>query len=313
MATETVDTKTGEVLMPLPERALEPHRDIAAVAAAEQARALVEARVILAMRRPRDLDQVRLKLLADCKRTRFAEAARYSKPIGSGQVEGWSIRFAEAAVRRYGNIDIHTNIVSESAEAFILSVSAIDLESNAGFGGEIQIRKTVERRSLRPGEVAESVRTNSQGRPTYTVRATEDDMLTKVGNYISKGIRTYALRLVDADILDECMEQIEKTAGGQTQDPAAKRKRIVDAYAEIGIGPEVVKRIVGKSDLGLLTEAELKKLRETFVALRDEEITLEELVGKAEAEPTTKTTLAERVKAAAKKPPAREPGEDDAA
>jgi len=260
---------------------------------------------MMAIRRPRDVDEVRRRMLNDCKRVRFAETSRYAKPMGGKPVVGWSIRFAEAAVRTMGNIDVRTQIISETDDAVILRVDAIDLETNSGFGGEVTIRKTVERTRLRDGETALSVRTNSSGRPTYLVRANEDDMVTKLGSYISKAIRTYALRLVPADILDECLEQVEKTAsGGGQADPAAIRKRIVDSYAEIGVGPDDVKAIAGKTDLTLLTEADLKKLRETFVALRDGEVTLDELVpkeGAAKADPAATTTLADRVKAGAAK------------
>jgi hypothetical protein len=305
MAEEQVNVVTGEVVEP--KQALVPlsQNNIAAVAAAEQSRALVEARVLMAIKRPRDIDRVRLALLGDCKRPRFAETARYAKPMGGKPVVGWSIRFAEAAVRTMGNIDVRTQIISETDDAVILRVDAIDLQTNSGFGGEVTIRKTVERTRLRDGELAISVRTNSSGRPTYLVRANEDDMVTKLGSYISKAIRTYALRLVPADILDECLEQVEKTAAGnEKQDPAAVRKRIVDSYAEIGVGPDDVKRLVGKTDLTLLTEADLKKLRETFVALRDGEVTLDEVLTLEKSEkagPEAATTLADRVKAGAAK------------
>jgi len=312
--TDKVDTKTGEVVVEAKPPMLSTLHSVAAVAAAEQARALVQARVLMAKQMPRDMDRVLLQLLNHCKRPRFAEAARYAKPIGGGAVTGWSVRFAEDTVRTLGNIDVHTIIVSDTEEAIVIRVVAIDLETNSGFGGEIVIQKTVERRQLRGDEVALSVRTNSQGKPTYTVRATEDDMLTKIGAHISKAIRTYALRLVPADILDECAAQIAKTLDASTKqvDPAQVRKRIIDSYAELGISPEDVKRIAGKTDLSVLGEADLKKLRETFVALRDEEITLEELLGKGEPAPEKKPTLAERVKASASKDAAgaREPGAD---
>jgi hypothetical protein len=298
---EKVDVKTGEV-MPAGGVIHMPPVSVAGVAAAEQARALIEARVLMAIKRPRDIHEVRRKLLEDCKRPRFAETARYAKPMAGSTIEGWSIRFAEAAVRTMGNLDVRTSIVSDTDEAQSIKIEAIDLETNSGFGGEVSVRKTIERKRLRDGEVALSVRTNSKGQPTYTVAANDDDLVSKLGNYISKGIRTYALRLVPADILDECLEQVKLTASGaQKQDPIAVRKRLLDSYAELGVSSEDVKTIIGKSDLSLLTEADLKKLRETYVALRDGEVTLDELLPKngANKQEPGKTTLADRVKAGA--------------
>ena len=74
-----------------------PAQDSITVALAEQSRAEVEARIASARRWPRSIMRVRERLLADCQRPRFAEAARYRKPVGGGQTaEGWSVRFSEA-------------------------------------------------------------------------------------------------------------------------------------------------------------------------------------------------------------------------
>ena len=73
-------------------------------ALAAQVQAGVSARYTLAMRRPRDLDRVRLDLLKDCQRPRFAQVARYAKPVGGKKMEGPSIRFVEAALRHFRNV-----------------------------------------------------------------------------------------------------------------------------------------------------------------------------------------------------------------
>src|SRR3990167_8355491 len=65
---------------------------------AAQAEAMVKARFVVAMQRPRDFDDVRAKLLRACERPGFAGsatektwgAAWYHKPVGDG-VEGFSI------------------------------------------------------------------------------------------------------------------------------------------------------------------------------------------------------------------------------
>jgi hypothetical protein len=280
-------------------------RDIAALAAAEGAKALVQGRIIMAIQRPRDFDEVRRRLLNDCKRPRFAEAARYAKPMGGGKVKGWSIRFAEAAVRHLGNIDCRAGIIAQDENKIVLRFDAIDLETNAGFGGEITIDKTVERRNLRPGEVALSVRTNSTGQPTYTVRANEDDLQTKLASAVSKGIRTFALRLVPADILEDCLDVI---LAGPKEDPAAARKRIVDSFVALGVGPEAIKRLVGIKDLSLLTAAQLQTLRETYTAIREGDLSVEEILS-AEPTPDASKSASERLKDKLKKE-ARIPGEE---
>ncbi len=288
---DQVNEATGEIVRV--ERQL-PAQNATVAAAAAGASAMVQARIMVAMQRPRDIDEVRRRLLNECKRPRFAETARYAKPMGGRSVVGWSIRFAEAAVRMLGNVDVRATTISEDEEKVVIRFEAIDLETNSSFGGETTVNKTVERRQLRQGETALYVRTNSKGQPTYVVRANEDDLVTKMGNVISKGIRTYAMRHVPADILEECMDVIN---AGPKEDPTLARKRIVDAYAAMGVGPDQVKQIAGTKDLSLITAQQLAHLRETYTAIRDGETTIEEVLG-GEAD-AKKQSLAEKAKAAA--------------
>lgn len=288
------ESATVEIVEP-DEKALAPRPvSVAAIAAAEQAKALIQARVMLAVQRPRDIDDVRRRLLNECKRPRFAEAARYRKPMGGGAVQGWSIRFAEAAVRIMGNIDCRASTIAEDDDKAVLRFDALDLETNASFGGELSIAKVIERRKLRKGEQAISTRTNSRGEPTFKVKADEDEMLTKTANAISKGIRTYALRLVPADILEECLDAIH-TASAKT-DPTIERKRIVDAYAALGVAAADVKKICGAKDLELLTAAQLTHLREVYAAIKDGEISVEDVIGEKEEKTQS---LKDKVKAGA--------------
>ncbi len=67
--------------------------------------ASVQARYVMAAARPRSWMEARTRILRECERPGFAEAAWYSKPIGAGKsVGGLSIRFAEAAARYAGNV-----------------------------------------------------------------------------------------------------------------------------------------------------------------------------------------------------------------
>ena len=68
------------------------------------AKATIQARYIVAMQRPRDIDDFRVRMLKHAKRPGFAALAEYAKPVGGGKVRGMSIRFVEAALREYGNV-----------------------------------------------------------------------------------------------------------------------------------------------------------------------------------------------------------------
>ena len=88
------------------------YADPAAVAAAEAAKARIQAAYIMAMQRPRSYDQSRIKILEACSRPSFAEKVEYSKPVGGGKpIVGPSIRFAELALREWGNISYESQVV----------------------------------------------------------------------------------------------------------------------------------------------------------------------------------------------------------
>ena len=123
--------------------------ETASTAVAVQARAAVEARYKMALMRPRSWDEVRVRLLAACKRPGFAETARYAKPVGGKSIEGPSIRFAEEALRAMGNAYVETMVVFDDDERRIVRVTVTDLEANLSYPHDITLRKTVERRRLK--------------------------------------------------------------------------------------------------------------------------------------------------------------------
>jgi len=251
--------------------------ETATAALATQAKAMVEARYVMAMQRPRDLDVVRERLLKECKRPSFAEVARYRKPIGKG-VEGPSIRFAEAALRCMTNITVETMTVFDDAEKRIVRVAVTDLEANVPYSQDVTITKTVERRSVKQGETVLRQRLNSKGEPVFIIEATDDDILNKQGALISKAIRTLGLRLIPGDLQDEAMDAVAETLRTRdAQDPDAAKRRLFDAFAGLGVSAEQLKEYLGhKADV--LNPKELSELRGLFSALRDGETTWREIM-----------------------------------
>lgn len=254
-----------------------PVAETATAALATQAKAMVEARYVMAMQRPRDLDVVRERLLKECKRPSFAEVARYHKPIGKG-VEGPSIRFAEAALRCMTNVTIETLTVFDDAEKRIVRVAVTDLEANVPYSQDVTITKTVERRSVKQGETVIRQRLNSKGEPVFLVEATDDDILNKQGALVSKAIRTLGLRLIPGDLQDEAMDAVAETLRNRdAQDPDAAKRRLFDAFSTMGVSAEQLKEYLGhKADV--LNPKELADLRGLFAALRDGETTWREIM-----------------------------------
>jgi hypothetical protein len=254
-------------------------RETAVSAIATQARAMVEARFVMAMHRPRDLDTVRVRLLKECRRPGFADAARYRRPAGREQddrgewvdkiIEGPSIRFAEAAIRNMGNLDVQSPTIYDDDDKRIVRVSVTDLETNATYSRDITLEKLAEQKKLRKGQKAVGTRTNSYGDTVYLVTATESQLKLKQDSEISKSIRTLGLRLLPGDILDECMRLCIATKdAGIRADPDGARKRMIDGFAELGVSPDELKAYIGH-DIGSCSPVEIGELRDLYLAIKD--------------------------------------------
>jgi hypothetical protein len=266
-----------------------------------RSRAEVEARYLIALRNPRNVDQVRQDLLADCKRPRFAEAARYRKPVGGQTIEGPSARFAEAACRAMRNLDVSSVVTFDDPERRTVEVSAADLEANVRHSVDVSITKTVERKFPKKGRPILGTRTNSNGEPVYIVEATADELETKVAAAVSKARRNVILLHLPADIVDECQDLCIRVQEQQDKtDPTAARKRLLDALADVGVRAQDVHEYLGH-DPGTLSPAELAELRAVWAALSEKAATWKDLLD-AKREERAPATPQDKPAAAKEKP-----------
>lgn len=238
-----------------------------------------------------------MSLLRECKRPGFAEVALYHKPIGKG-ITGPSIRFVEAALRCMTNILVETSVTLDDEEKRKIKITVTDLESNLSYPKEIVLDKVVERRKA-DGRTVISSRTNSSGQTVYLVNATNDEIANKENAEASKAIRVSGLRLLPGDIKDEAIDEIQKTLKSKAkEDPDAARKRLVDAFASVGVHP---KHLVAYLRHGVdqINPDELAHLRCVYSSIKDGETTWSEIVEDVE-ESKEKETKSSRTKEALK-------------
>lgn len=249
--------------------------ETSATAAASQAKALVEARYVMAIRRPRNWEQVRQDLMKECRRPAFAhnKSAFYKKPVGKGFVDGLGIRFVELALRCMTNITVDVVMVFEDETKEIHRVTVTDLESNFPLSQDVKVSKTVERSKPSDDGSYVSVRKNSYGKDVFTVPANDDDLLNKRGALISKVMRTLGLRLIPGDLQDEAESTILKVrTDAAAQDPEAEAKRVVDAFASLRVDAEDLAAYLGHP-VSKCSPAQLVDLRGLYGAIRDGETT----------------------------------------
>lgn len=287
-------------------RTMEVRAETAATAIAEQARAAVQARYIMALQRPRDWDVVRQRLMRECDRPGFAEVARYAKPVGGGSVEGLSIRFAEAALRCLTNCLPEVSVVYEDEAKRIVRVALTDLEANLTYSKDLVVEKVVERSRPKDGQAILAERVNSHGKKVFLVQATEDELANKQAALESKALRGHVLRVLPGDIADEAEERIFQTLKKQAQkDPAAERKRIIDAFGQVGVPVEQLKEYVGKP-FEQLSPAELVELRTVHSSVKNGEARWSELLEARAGKARPSAPAAPEANAAAAAAPAPE-------
>jgi hypothetical protein len=243
------------------------------VALSERYKAEVFARREQAIRFPRDILGFRQRILTHCERFAFAEKARYSKPVGGGLIHGPSIRFVEAALQSYGNVDIGQQIIQDDATHRVVRVSVTDLETNVQVSEDVQVAKTVERRNTKQGDEILGERTNSHGTKVYILAATDDDLQIKIAAAVSKKVRTCGLRLLPPDVVDEAIEQCIATSHNRTkEDPQGQAKAMADAFGQVGVSADQLAKYLGHSALQC-APAEIDEMRAIFAAISDGETT----------------------------------------
>jgi len=266
-----------------PPQPLAQTNETASVVLAAQAKALVSARFEIAMRQPRDLESVRQRLMRECARPSFCAVAIYSKPVGPQNIknpkklQGPSIRFAEACLQAMGNLAIDTPAIYDDPDKRILRVSVSDMETNVTHSKDVTVHKVVERRQVQDGDEVIRTRKNSYGDTLYIRRATDDEILNQENALVSKALRTTGLRLVPGWLIDECLAEVratQKTA--DAQDPDAARRKLYDAFEEVGVSVKQIVEWLGHS--GNLQPAELEELRGIYTAIRDGETTWREVL-----------------------------------
>lgn len=256
--------------------------DPAAIAAAEAVKARIQSLYVMAHYHPRDPNGARQNILHACKRTGFAEKVEFSKPVGGKQIKGPSVRFAETALKEWGNVLTESQILHEDEKVRRSKVFCTDLEKNVTYSRDISVSKTVERRNPTDDREVLGERKNTKGETVYIVRATEDEMQNKESALISKAFRNEGLRLIPTDIIDEAIEQARETLKERDRkDPDAAKKQMLDAFGDIGVRPKDIEAYLGHS-LEQLVPAELQTLRGMFRAIRDGEATWKEYLEKGE-------------------------------
>lgn len=252
-------------------------KDSMSAALATQAQTEVLASYKMALERPRDLDNMRFRLLQACGKSFFAATALYVVPRGGKEIVGLSVRFAEECLRYYGNVRTTRMVTYDDPDERRVKVRVMDLETNTVLEEDFAIEKTIERKELKRGQVARRTRTNSYGDTVFLVEATEEELAQKESSKAARVWRNLVLKLMPSWILDEARGAVNDTRKAEVKkDPDAVRRKVFDGFAGRGVLPDALKEYLGRPEIGQPTEDELLELSGLLSALREGDVTWEE-------------------------------------
>jgi len=251
----------------------------------QREKAKIESRYIMALRQPRDLEVVRQKMLRECSRPSFcapdmskngSSVAIYRVPRGGSKIEGVTIRFAEMAKRCYGHIFVEVTPLGEDETQQIYQVEATDYQNNDGGSEIVIVPKRIERSFAKDSDVVLGRRENSQGKTTFTIVPTDDDLQVKRNALNSKARRNVIMQCIDGWLVEECKAKIRETAAAKdAENPGAAKTAIFDAFASIGVSAVQLNDYLGHADA--LSPAELDELRSFFGGIQQSYTTWAEI------------------------------------
>jgi hypothetical protein len=253
--------------------------ETSSAAAAQAARTALEARFQMARAFPRVWANVRERLLEACQRPRFAEEARYMLPRGDKSVEGLTVRFAEDAKRALGNLLVEARATFDDEDRRIIQVTVTDLELNDTWSQDVVVEKSIQRRWKKDGDDVIGHRLNSENKPVWTIRASDDDVFLKQNNLVSKTARNGILRMLPADYQEDALVQVKATLQNQARD-AANVDRMVKAFAKRGVTTEHLVAYLGHP-IAAMEGDEFVTLRGFYQAMVDGDATWDQVLAAA--------------------------------
>lgn len=236
----------------------EIERDVDAPALTAIERANIDQQISTAHKFPRSIEKFQRDLLSIV--TADQETARscfYVLPRGGKQIEGASVRMAEAAASSWHNLHVATRIVNED-EKFVTAQAVVwDLETNVKLGNEVQRRIT-----------------NRYG------KRYDDDMITVTKNAAAAiAFRNAVFKVVPAALIRKAFQECKAVSLGKGKTLEEKRKALLAAFMkETGAKMPEILRVCRKRSEGDIDIDDLVTFNGLYTAIKDGDTTWAEVL-----------------------------------
>lgn len=233
------------------------NRGQTAMSAAQSAREMseVQCRAFLAMSAPRDEMDCLEKILNACRRPGLAEKATYVYKRGGSDINGPSIRLAEAIAQHWRNIDygfrpLQTYVNEYGTVVTDVQAYAWDLERNT--------RKEIT-------FSVPHVRSTKTG--TYQL-SDPRDVYELIANQASRRVRNCILAIIPGDIVDDAVAECTKTLSTKVNLTPERIKQMLEKFKTYGVSKQQIEEKIGRH-VDAITPQQFVHLGQIFTSLED--------------------------------------------
>ena len=229
----------------------------------------IQAAMVIAQKCPRDMVLAQKRIMNACTRKKLAESALYAYPRGGQTITGPSIRLAEVLAQSYGNIDFGIIELEQRQGESSVMTYAWDLETNVR---QTKVFTVKHERSARGG---------------ITKLTDPRDIYEMTANQGARRLRACILGVIPGDIIEDAVEQCEKTMQSTEKEPLIDRiKKMGAAFLEMGVNTAMLEKRLGHR-LEVCSETEMVSMRKIYLSMKDNMTTRDQWFGDSVPEKAT--------------------------
>lgn len=219
----------------------------------ESSRAITEAQaaMIVAQRFQRDVDECLIRIKKACGRRMLAEKAMYAYPRGKQMVEGPSIRLAECIAQNWKHLDYGIREISQKEGVSEVEAYCWDMEMN--------VRRTIQFTVPHTRKADGQIKRLTDPRDIYEM----------VANQGARRLRACILGVIPVDIIEEAVDECNKTLSGKGNEPIEDRvRKMLSAFDKLGVTKEMIETRLGHKTAAIV-EAEIIALQKVYNSIKD--------------------------------------------
>lgn len=215
----------------------------------------VQVAMLAAKRFPRDEKAALDRILNSCCRESLASVAIYQFSRGGSDIQGPSIRLAEAIAQHWGNIESGWREIDRFKDEAGVGVSVIeafawDLQSNYRVPRVFNVRHW---RDTKKGGYA---------------LTDERDIYELCANQAARRVRACLLAVIPGDVVEEAQRQCDATLAAKADTSPESQKKILAAFEPFGVTRAQIEARIQRR-LDAITPAQVVQLRKVLASLKD--------------------------------------------